>query len=301
MAGTFTVVELPTSGSITKMKPGEVSSLSLVSLVQGSTGTTSADLYNYWTQVLFRCPKTFRWTADTQLYSYVLAAVEITPVPDAAYKWIVRETFTTRDGCTCLAKVTRSAGARIVDRFRVVTVPTSTTIGAFPPTSSEMIAGTPIDMRGTPQKYPVVTQNIVVETMYEAAYVKSNTSLAWPDYQSIATSAQFKRNSASFLGWNAGQVVFMGMDESPVDDLWRMCTWRFVADNWYHLEQRAAPEANGKVLVADTSTWADGTVMMHASKVLWYQPYPSTFDFMTLFDTCVQNELSNPKPAWPVQ
>ena len=171
MAWTYT--EITSSGSRHLMKPGEASTNVNVYLLESSTSATASDASNYWRITLGRCPKTFRIGVGSEWLTWVLASLEITPVVDAVSKWIVKETFTSRDGCTCLAKVSRSAGVRIVDQFRRATVPTSTTVGAFPPTTAEAIAGTKVDMRGTPFKYQVHTQNIVVETMYEAAALKS--------------------------------------------------------------------------------------------------------------------------------
>lgn len=262
----------------------------------GGSPTTMEAAYNAWP----RKPKLFRVTLATNWGEFVLSNLTFQKVEGTGtYAWTVTETFTSRHGETCMAKVTRTAGTRNIQWFRRgASLPANMlTGGAFPPTSAELITtGTKVDMRGTPLNALGPQINFVVETMYEARYLKASTSKPWPDYELKAANFMLKRNSVGFMGLPAGSVVFVGMDENEVDDLWRIASYRFIWDLYGHLEQRVYPEVNGKALVADTSTFPTGDTMMHASKVYWYQPYPNTADLYDLFTQCVKDELITPSP-----
>lgn len=261
----------------------------------GGSPTNLSDAYAAYP----RKPKKDRLRIAAAWGEFVLASVTMQQVEGTGlYRWIVTETYTSRHGETCMAKVTRTAGSRNLQVFREgASLPTLTTGGAFPPTSAELITtGTKVDMRGTPITRQLPQMTIVVETMYEARYLKSLSGTAWPDYEYNAATFALKRNSVNFMGLPAGTVLFMGMDENEVEDLWRICAYRFLYDQRAHLEQRVYPEVNGKPLVADSTTWPTGDPMMNASKVYWYQPYPGTVDLYGLFSQCVKDELVTPSP-----
>ena len=263
----------------------------------GGSPTTMEEAYRAWP----RRPKLARLYLAANWGEFIMANLTFQKVENTPqYSWIVTETFSSRHGETCMAKVTRTAGTRNRQVFRQgATLPANAlTGGAFPPTSAELITtGTKVDMRGTPLNVLGPQITFVVETMYESRYLHSISGNAWPNYEYNAATYMLKRNSVSFMGLGAGSVVFLGMDENEVDDLWRICAYRFVWDKFRHLEQRVYPEVNGKPLVADSSTFPTGDSMMHASKVYWYQPYPDTADLYDLFTQCVKDELVTPSPA----
>lgn len=293
-------IALDTNMRLSYSRPGELSTYTNAYMFQ-SDGLNGSPINESGVYAFWQKPKMARQGVSQTWGEFILTNLTIQRMPGTGlYRWLVTETWTTRHGETCMAKVTRTAGVRNVQMFRRgATMPSNMlTGGAFPPTSAELIStGTKVDMRGTPLNYAIPQSTIVIETMYEARKLKADTTDPWPAYEAIASNYRLNRNSVSFMGLNPGCVLFLGMDENEVDDLWRICAYRFVTDAWAHLEQRVYPEVNGKPLVADTSTWPTGDPMMNASKVYWYQPYPNTADFYNMFTQCVKDELITPSPA----
>lgn len=298
MAHSFDLV--PVSDTLSASMPGEISTFQQVGIFRSDgLGGSPADSWGVYFASEVPRPKAARLTTGTAWQkSFVCINTVVKQLPEDGKTWIVTITWATRQNYdACAMKPTRSAGARLVDRWRDG-APPAAGAATWPPTAGDEVSGTKLDVRGTPQRIAVPQQTVIVETFFDATFLRQASGVAWPNYQSINATYAFKRNSAAYLGWDAGKLLFLGCDETGVHDIWRTLTWRFLADEWFHLEQRPRLEANGKVLCADSSTWPDGSTMFHASKVAWYQPYPGTADFREMFDSCTKAQIDNPTPVY---
>ena len=169
---------------------------------------------------------------------------------------------------------------------------------AWPPTA--VIAGTPVDMMGTPENYRVWHHTLDIEMHLDRSYNKYQLSNA--DYYPIEwTNRLFKRNSVSFLNYPAGTVVFTGFQQAMTEDPWDTYTLSFLADAWGHLEQRVIPNVTGGVLMTNVSTWA-GTPIKQADAAYWYQPWNRTVANslynLNLLSPNQFAEITDPSPAW---
>ena len=169
----------------------------------------------------------------------------------------------------------------------------------WPPTS--IIAGTPVDMMGTPENYRVWHHKLDIEVHIDRSYEKFNSDYA-DSYPIEWNLRLFKRNSISFLNYPAGTVVFTGFQQAMTDDPWDTYTLSFEADQWGHLEQRVIPNVTGGVLMTNVSTWA-GKPIKQADASYWYQPWSRTttnalYDLNLLGPGGTFDEILNPSPAW---
>ena len=170
---------------------------------------------------------------------------------------------------------------------------------AWPPTA--IIAGTPVDMMGTPENYRVWHHTLDIEIHLDRSYYKYLLSNA--DYYPIEwTSRLFKRNSVDFLNYPAGTVVFTGFQQALTEDPWDTYTLSFLADQWGHLEQRVIPNVTGGVLMTNVSTWAMKPIKQ-ADAAYWYQPWNRTvanslYNLNLLHPQGTFEEITNPSPAW---
>lgn len=195
-------------------------------------------------------------------------------------------------------KVTRVDGVRLVDRWRTGSgFPTDGT-AAFPPTAAESVGGTALDIAGTPVvRYRVPTQRITVEVMHDATRLKHDTGTGFHDYNAELSTYAYKRNTNPLLGWPKGKLIYEGGTESPVDDIWRVRSYNFLADDWYHLEQRPDMAPDGSPRLGASATW-DSTTVYQSAKAWWYQPFPSFAALEALLPTGVLSEYDNPGPGY---
>ena len=90
-----------------------------------------------------------------------------------------------------------------------------------------------------------------------------------------------KRNTADFLGFAAGTVLFAGVSIDPEQDEYVRVTWTFVWDAWAHLTQEPARWLDGTVVLKPSGL---GVGPQNVAKVVyWVQPYEDTTDFGNLF------------------
>lgn len=170
---------------------------------------------------------------------------------------------------------------------------------SWPPTA--VIAGTPVDMMGTPENYRVWHHTLEIELHIDRSYQKSITGYA--DYWPIQWNTRlFKRNSVSFLSYPAGTVVFIGFQQAMTEDPWDTYTLSFLADQWGHLEQRVIPNVTGGVLMTNLSTWA-GKPIKQADAAYWYQPWNRTvanslYNLNLLSPNGSFEEIEVPSPVW---
>lgn len=287
------------SRSLSRERPGELSQYADVGhlVYSGSGGVALADALG---ATGLPAPKSSRGLTLNGS-SYVCMKVEVNPHPTHANDYVYKATYATRVNPEIpFVKVTRTAGVRLADQYRRFSALPTSGAASFPPVTADRITGTAIDINGTPAvRYRVPTQVITVEVMYDAPVVANASTTAVPDYEAEAATYAFKRNSAAFLGWGIGKVLFEGADESPVDDIWRVRTFRFTADAWAHLEQRIALHINGGPILDVAAVWADGfsTAVKQTTRVYWYQPFPDLAAFASLVPAGVLSEIATPTPA----
>lgn len=170
------------------------------------------------------------------------------------------------------------------------------------PTS--LIAGTVVNVMGDPWKYRVPQANIVIETSYNPRLDSASVYMSdMPDPVTLAGLA-FSRNSATWLGWPAGAVLFTGFEERHLSQQVVQMSWNFTYDYLGFLEQVPYRRPNDGGLWLDTN-YAWGGVAGGArgtSKVAWRQPYQKTkINFNTagvLFPTIVKSSLDTDYPTW---
>lgn len=92
-----------------------------------------------------------------------------------------------------------------------------------------------------------------------------------------------KRNSADFLGFAAGTVLFAGVSIDPEQDEYVRVNWTFLWDAWAHLTQEPARWLDGSVVLKPSGI---GIGPQNVAKVVWWtQPYAATTDFGALFSS----------------
>lgn len=150
----------------------------------------------------------------------------------------------------------------VIDLWRVAA---SAPASINTPTETD-IAGTPIDSRGTPVSVPIPVQELTVT-----------------NYRSDNNAAQIraalgKRNLNSWLGANAGFVLFTGASARRIGIAKYEVTYKFAFDSLAHLRQVCGKDADGDPLLGTLNGDGHG----NASKVYWRQPFPATYDFSSM-------------------
>lgn len=197
------------------------------------------------------------------------------------------------------SRLSRRCTYRNVQLWTYPTALPSNYNAAWPPTA--VIAGTSVDMMGTPENYRVWHHTLDIEIHIDRSYYKNLSGYA--DYFPIEwTNRLFKRNSISFLNYPAGTVVFTGFQQALTEDPWDTFTLSFLADAWGHLEQRVIPNVTGGVLMTNLSTWA-GKPIKQADAAYWYQPWNRTlanslYDLNLLAPGGSFVEITDPTPVW---
>ena len=122
------------------------------------------------------------------------------------------------------------------------------------------IQGKKIDIAGDPTSTIVYKQRIVVDLIspkrIEAQWLR--------DFMGT-------RNFSTYLGVEAGALLFTGADASIITPGKWQHTYNFDADYGFHLIQRPARNAQGDIILSLGSN--------QANIVSWIQPFPRTMDF----------------------
>jgi hypothetical protein len=126
------------------------------------------------------------------------------------------------------------------------------------------IQGTPMDACGEPVSAPLFQQELTLVN------IKSTNQA------SNIIGAIGKRNSETFLGADAGYVLFTGASSRRVGVAKYEITYKFLWDGAKHLRQIAARDVDGQPLLTVSGSTAT------ASAVYARQPFPSTSDFAGL-------------------
>lgn len=225
--------------------------------------------------------------------TWVARSVDVTPSPNTKFAWNVRVTWSTRRNHQSgrpWFNITRTTTQRTAAMYRsgsaiFSSVPANGTV-TFPPSS--FIAGNKVDTNGIPLQVKISQQQIQLDFLWDRTKNRSTNVMAGavdsPDPPSEWTSVYVNtRNSASFLGWPAGYVTYLGWTSNQSPDEMMVVSHRFLADDWQHLEQRPGPNMGGKPLLDVGPTWA-GLPTQSTKHVAWYQPFETLETFSNLLN-----------------
>ena len=135
-----------------------------------------------------------------------------------------------------------------------------------------------VDDSGAPQRIPVPTQSFNVLLPYPMAPdpLAAGGRVNYPCWRNLA-DLQGARNSAAFLEFPAGSLLWEGIDFRQVSTAWATLSVRFSFDRWSHLQQRPQRLLNGQVDIESGTVL--GVTRNFARNVYWFQAFPDTFDF----------------------
>ena len=293
----FTLVEKANSRSYSLVPtPGE-SSITLQYLMtwsSASTQPTEAQILSAAGSPQKRISST-AYTGNSYLKTMVIREVSIEPIRERQNAWLVTHRASTRNGtqldqdnsyCTC----TRATVVRSTAMYRYnPTFPTNGTV-AF--ASAIDIAGDKVDTNGKPKVYDVPQQLVTIETQYDRTLPQGAPAAEplWSTY----TSYVGNRNSAVFLGFPIGTLLYQGFQTAPEDNYYRM-SHTFLYDAWYHLEQIPAPNPTGEPVLVSGVT-IGGLPILQVDKVVFLQRYNTLSAFSGILAALDLAALTNPKP-----
>jgi len=293
----FTLVEKADSRSYSLVAPPGESSIILHYLMTWSSASTQPTE----AQIITAAGKpptrisSAAYTGNSYLKTMVVREVSIEPVRERQNAWIVTHRATTRDGvqldvggsyCTC----TRATVVRSTSMYR--SAPTFPTNGSVTFSGAVDIAGDKVDTNGKPKVYDVPQQLVTIETQYDRTLPQSGPTAepAWATY----TSYVGNRNSAAFLGFPIGTLLYQGFQTAPEDNYYRM-SHTFLYDAWYHLEQIPAPNPTGEpILIAGINI--GGLPILQVDKVVFLQRYNTLSAFSAILASLDLAALTSPKP-----
>ena len=293
----FTLVEKANSRSYSLVPtPGE-SSITLQYLMtwsDASTQPTEAQILSAAGSPQKRISST-AYTGNSYLKTMVIREVSIEPIRERQNAWIVTHRASTRNGtlldqdnsyCTC----TRATVIRSTAMYRKD--PTFPSNGTVVFSAGADIAGLKVDTNGKPKVYDVPQQLVTIETQYDRTLTAA--SPAAEPLWSVYTSYVGNRNSAVFLGFPVGTLLYQGFQTAPEDNYYRM-SHTFLYDAWYHLEQIPAPNPTGEpVLVAGVTI--GGIPILQVDKVVFLQRYDTLSAFSGILAALDLTALTSPKP-----
>jgi hypothetical protein len=136
-------------------------------------------------------------------------------------------------------------------------------------------AGTAVDIGGTPidkAGYPV--SRLSNQIAWTITVTLEQLPSAQQVYDQMGT-----RNSAIFLGFPIGSILFQGYDAQAQENTGNAsCTFRFLLDEFFHMRQYAERNVDGSIQLGD-----EGTAYASASgDVRWVQPFTELSYFQSL-------------------
>ena len=238
------------------------------------------------------------YTGDAYLKTMVIREVAIEPVRERQNAWIVTHRASTRNGslfdqkdgtyCTC----TRATVVRSTAMYR--SAPTFPTNGSVTFASAVDIGGAKVDTNGKPKVYDVPQQLVTIESQYDRTLPQSLPS-AEPDWATY-TSYVGNRNSAAFLNFPIGTLLYQGFQTAPEDNYYRM-SHTFLYDAWYHLEQIPAPNPSGEpILIGGVSIGTPPLQILQVKDVVFLQRFNTLSAFSGILAAADLTALTSPKP-----
>jgi len=225
--------------------------------------------------------------AGTWAEKFRFRTLSWTPVTEGLSMWDVRMVATSKDVWCPEPDVLRSDSTQ-TRRVELYRTDEPATAGA----GGTTISGSNFaDKEGKPQHRDVSQVVITVQFLWNSTDLDDAATPAPIGYPNLATGAAEinKRNTAEWIGFPAGSVLFAGISADPDQDEYIRLTYTFIYDQWYHLEQQ--PELDPEQRVELNGSGNAGTVK-------WFQPYPNTYDFADLFGAYELAWLENGWAAW---
>jgi len=168
----------------------------------------------------------------------------------------------------------------------------------FPPSGSGGdIGGTKVDVQGQPANRFVQQMQIICEFHYDRTFTLGPTGAISPEPGPYFSGWLGTRNSVSFLGYDAGQILCNGISISPVNDQIYIMQFKFLFDWMSFFEQRPAPNTGGASFLAAAASTFLAVPYNQASKIAWYQPYPDRNNLKLMFPEAVYNAFLTALPA----
>ena len=239
------------------------------------------------------------YTGDAYLKTMVIREVAIEPVRERQNAWIVTHRASTRNGsllsqqdgtyCTC----TRATVVRSTAMYR--NNPTFPSNGTVTFSGAVDIGGDKVDTNGKPKVYDVPQQLVTIESQYDRTLPQGTPTaeLAWSTY----TSYVGNRNSAVFLGFPIGTLLYQGFQTAPEDNYYRL-SHTFLYDAWYHLEQIPAPNPTGEpILIAGVSIGSPAVPILQVKDVVFLQRFGTLSAFSGILTAADLTALTVPKPT----
>jgi hypothetical protein len=196
-----------------------------------------------------------------------LANLSYSPVEDSGGTiWQATASYSSDDESESPAtysKIESSTKAEVVDVWRIG----ATADNINNPGATYDIGGTGVDARGVPVSALVVQQ----ELTYTVQHNFTNSD------QATVNAMIGTRNSALFLGGNAGYVLFTGVRRSRIAVNLYEVTYTFVWDAAAHLRQIPDRDADGEPIIA-----IGGAYDKKAKFVYARQPFPTLSNFSSL-------------------
>jgi hypothetical protein len=238
------------------------------------------------------------YTGNAYLKTMVIREVSIEPIRERQNAWLVTHRASTRNGtptdnsvgqyCTC----TRATVVRSTAMYRKdAALPASGTV-AF--ASGADIGGSKVDTNGKPKVYDVPQQLVTIETQYDRTLPQG--SPAAEPLWSVYTSYVGTRNSAVFLGFPIGTLLYQGFQTAPEDNYYRM-SHTFLYDAWFHLDQIPCPNPTGEpILIAGVSIGSPAVPILQVKDVVYLQRYDTLSAFSGILAAVDLTALTSPKP-----
>ena len=298
MAPSFTMIERANSRSYSLVPtPGE-SFITIQYLLTCDSGTPDeASILNAAGSPPSRIASGI-YTGNAYLKTMVIREVTIEPIRERQNAWIVTHRASTRNGsllnqtdgtyCTC----TRATVVRSTAMYRYN--PTFPSNGTVTFSGAVDIGGDKVDTNGKPKVYDVPQQLVTIETQYDRTLPQSGPA-AEPDWATY-TSYVGTRNSAAFLNFPTGTLLYQGFQTAPEDNYYRL-SHTFLYDAWYHLEQIPAPNPTGEpILVAGVSIGSPAVPILQVKDVVFLQRFGTTASFSAILPAAALTALTSPKP-----
>jgi len=235
------------------------------------------------------------YSGNSYLKTMVIREVAIEPVRERQNAWIVTHRASTRNGtmldnggsyCTC----TRATVVRSTAMYRKNAALAASGTVTF--SGAADIGGLKVDTNGKPKVYDVPQQLVTIETQYDRT-LPQGSPLAEPDWATY-TSYVGARNSAIFLNFPIGSLLYQGFQTAPEDNYYRM-SHTFLYDAWLHLEQIPAPNPTGEPILTAGVT-IGGVPILQVDKVVYLQRYDTLSAFSGILAALDLTALTNPKP-----
>lgn len=161
-----------------------------------------------------------------------------------------------------------ATGETIPPGFFQLVVPSGGTPPPWSASEPTDILGKPIDGKGNPASLFRKQQVLEITEHIAGQYTAANT------FGFVG-----RRNNATFLGAQAGRLVFTGVSSSArLDTNLFQITFSMVWDEFFHMIQRTTVDSNGDVLTRRLNTTNVNSACV-ARTVYWDQPFPDTGNF----------------------